>query len=195
MHLPALGIGSSRASLRRQLLIPAISLLSRHLPSHGNMAVPEHSDVTENKSHSHNPSAQHNVEKNNDPALDTTNEHTHAHLHHSARAERGRDQTEYSKGTTYEHSNIPSQDPHDQTVHRSHSLDGPGPKVPAVADTEKGNLSPDNRSDEDPRTPSFYQKYRIYFHLFIWLLFTGSVYIPHKMMCFRSIFLKIHRLT
>ncbi|KAL8769188.1 MAG: hypothetical protein Q9209_004822 [Squamulea sp. 1 TL-2023] len=141
------------------------------------MAVPEYSDVTDSKSHSHNPSAQHNVEKNNDPALDTANEHTHGHLHHTAQANQGREDTKYSKGTTYEHSNIPSQDPHDQTVHRRHLPDGPGPKLPAaIADTEKGNFSPDNRSDEDPQThtlSSFYAKYRIYFHLFIWLLFTG----------------------
>ncbi|CAL8582923.1 hypothetical protein XPA_008564 [Xanthoria parietina] len=141
------------------------------------MAVPDYTDVTESKAHSHNPSAQQNVEKNNDPALNMANEHTHTHLHHTAQAERGRDETEFSKGTTYEDSNIPSQDPHDQTLHQRHLPAGPGPKLPAaVADTEKGNFSPDNRSDEDPRThtfSTFYIKYRIYFHLFIWLFFTS----------------------
>ncbi|KAL8675154.1 MAG: hypothetical protein Q9168_000407 [Polycauliona sp. 1 TL-2023] len=141
------------------------------------MAVPDYSDVTESRPQSHNASAQQNVEKNNDPALNTANEHTHTHLHHTAQADRGRPDTEFSRGTTYEDSTIPSQDPHDQSVHRRHLHDAPGPKLPAaVADTEKGNLNSDSTSDEDPRThtfSSFYLRYRVYFHLFIWLLFTG----------------------
>lgn len=140
------------------------------------MPKPEYLDVTDDQSHTHNTSAQHHVEKNNDPALDPTNEHTHGHLHHSARAEQDRDQTEYSKGTTYEESNIPSQDPHDQSVHRRHLSNDP--KAPAaIADTEKGNFSPD-RSDDDPRThklSNVYLKYRIFVHVFIWLVFTGFV--------------------
>ena len=144
------------------------------------MAIPDCSDVTESKSAPHYSSAQQNVEKNNDPALNTANEHTHTHLHHTALAEQGRDEAEYSKGTTYEDSNIPSQDPHDQTLHRRHLPDASGPKLaPAVADTEKGNFSPDDRSNEDPRThtfSTFYLKYRIYFHLFVWLFFTRSVH-------------------
>ncbi|KAI4232497.1 MAG: hypothetical protein L6R40_007394 [Gallowayella cf. fulva] len=133
----------------------------------------------ENQSHfhSHNASAQNHGETNNDPALDTAHEHTHSHLHHSAAAEQGRPETEYSEGTTHEESVIPNQVPHDQAVHLRHLSDAPGPKLPvAVADTEKGNFSPENRSDEDPPThtkSSVYQKYRVYFHLFIWLLFTG----------------------
>ncbi|KAL8900001.1 MAG: hypothetical protein Q9192_001288 [Flavoplaca navasiana] len=141
------------------------------------MAIPDYSDATESKSAPHNSSAQQNVEKNNDPALNTANEHTHTHLHHTAHAEQGRDEAEYSKGTTYEDSNIPSQDPHDQTFHRRRLPDASGPKLaPAVADTEKGNFSPDDRSNEDPRThtfSTFYLKYRIYFHLFVWLFFTS----------------------
>ncbi|KAL8872998.1 MAG: hypothetical protein Q9174_001471 [Haloplaca sp. 1 TL-2023] len=136
------------------------------------MAKAEYLDVTDNSSH--NASAQHHVEKNNDPALNVANEHTHSHLHHSAKAEEGRDETEYSKGTTYEKSTIPSQDPHDQALHRRHAPSEP--KAPIdVADAEKGNYSP-NRSDEDPRTHKLsnaYSKYRVYSHLFIWLFFTG----------------------
>ncbi|KAL8971488.1 MAG: hypothetical protein Q9183_001035 [Haloplaca sp. 2 TL-2023] len=136
------------------------------------MAKAEYLDVTDNSSH--NASAQHHVGKNNDPALNVAKEHTHGHLHHSAKAEEDREETEYSKGTTFEKSTIPSQDPHDQDLHKRHAPNSP--KADGnVADTEKGNYSP-NRSDEDPRTHKLsnaYSKHRVFFHLFIWLLFTG----------------------
>ncbi|KAL9596686.1 MAG: hypothetical protein Q9219_005645 [cf. Caloplaca sp. 3 TL-2023] len=124
---------------------------------------------------SHNDSAQHQVWKNPDPALDTANEHTHGHLHHTAQAEKGRDPTQYSKGTTFEASNIPDQDPHDHTVHRRYPASAAA--IPAaIPDTEKGEFSRDSASEEDPRThtlSNFYLKYRLFFHLSIWLLFTG----------------------
>ncbi|KAL8696541.1 MAG: hypothetical protein Q9201_007608 [Fulgogasparrea decipioides] len=134
----------------------------------------EYHDVTNNQSHPHNTSSQHHAEKNNDPALDVAKKHTHSHLHHDPRAEQGRDDTEFSKDTTYEASNIRSQDPNDQSIHRRHLPNDP--PVPAVvADPEKGDFSPD-RSDEDPRAhklSNIYGQYRVFFHLFIWLLFTG----------------------
>lgn len=134
----------------------------------------------DNRPHSHNHSAQQHVQTNHDPALDTVNEHVHGHLHHTAHAEQGRTETDYSKGTTYEHSNIPSQDLHDQPVHRRHPLDSPTAPA-AIADAEKGDFSRDSSSEDDPRThtlSNIYLKYRIFFHLFIWLLFTGFVNIP-----------------
>lgn len=130
----------------------------------------------DNHSHAHNVSAQDQVQRNEDPALDAANEHVHGHLHHSAYAEQGRDVTEFSKGTTYEESNIPSQDPHHQPVHRRHLPNGS--TVPAaIPDAEKGSFGRGG-SEEDPRThtlSSFYLKYRVFFHIFIWLLFTGFV--------------------
>ncbi|KAI4103153.1 MAG: hypothetical protein L6R37_003974 [Teloschistes peruensis] len=111
---------------------------------------------------------------NNDPALDVANEHAHGHLHHAPYAEQGRVETEYSKGTTYENSNIPSQDSHDQNLHRRHGPNDPEASA-QFADAEKGIPSPD-RSDEDPRfhrISNGYLQYRVFFHLLIWLLFTG----------------------
>lgn len=140
------------------------------------MAKAEYLDATEDQSHSHNASSQHHAHKNNDPALDFANEHAHGHLHHTACAEQGREEIKYSKGTTYEKSDIPSQDPHDQNLHRRHGSNDAGASAP-FTDAEKGNLSPD-RSDEDPRThqiSNVYLQYRVFFHLFIWLLFTGFV--------------------
>ncbi|KAI4126744.1 MAG: hypothetical protein LQ338_003608 [Usnochroma carphineum] len=132
----------------------------------------------DNHSHAHNVSAQDQVQRNEDPALDAANEHVHGHLHHSAYAEQGRDVTEFSKGTTYEESNIPSQDPHHQPVHRRHLPNGS--TVPAaIPDAEKGSFGRGG-SEEDPRThtlSSFYLKYRVFFHIFIWLLFTGPMHL------------------
>lgn len=125
--------------------------------------------------HGQNPSVQHHIQRNHDPALDPANEHIHGHLHHTAHAEQDRCETEYSKGTTFEKSNIPNQEPHDQPIHRKHPPANP-PITSTVADTEKGDFSRDSSSEDDPRThtlSNFYLKYRLFFHLFIWLLFTG----------------------
>lgn len=127
--------------------------------------------------HSHNSSAQQHVQENNDAALDTANEHTHKHLHHSAHAERGRDKMEFSKEPTYQDSNIHSHDPDGhQHVHQRNTPNGS--TIPAVIpDAEKGSLDRQD-SEEDPRThalSSAYLKYRVFVHVFIWLLFTGFV--------------------
>ncbi|KAI4159015.1 MAG: hypothetical protein L6R39_000440 [Caloplaca ligustica] len=127
--------------------------------------------------HSHNSSAQQHVQENNDAALDTANEHTHKHLHHSAHAERGRDKMEFSKEPTYQDSNIHSHDPDGhQHVHQRNTPNGS--TIPAVIpDAEKGSLDRQD-SEEDPRThalSSAYLKYRVFVHVFIWLLFTGPV--------------------
>lgn len=130
----------------------------------------------DNQPHSHNASAQQLVQIKNDPALDTANQHIHGHLHHTANAEKGRDETQYSKGTTYEVNNIPSQHPLDQAVHRGNRPDDS--TIPAATpDAEKGDFSRDS-SQEDPRThtlSNFYLRYRVFFHAFIWLFFTGFV--------------------
>ena len=133
--------------------------------------------MMDSQSYAHSSSTQQHVGKNHDPALVSANEHVHEHLHHTAHAEQGRAETEYSKETTYEESNVPSQDAHDQPAHRRNPSNGP--KTPAmIADAEKGDLSRHDSSEQDPRThtlSNIYLKYRIFFHLFIWLLFTGFV--------------------
>ena len=150
------------------------------------MSKPEYADVTVDPLDGHNASAQHNVVLNTDPALEKSHEHNHGHLHHDARAEKGReDEVVYSKGTTFERSIIPHQDPLDHDLHRRHRPElAEGLQVGQtneksaqmeVVDAEKGNLSP-IRSEEDPQSHKFarfYARYRIFFHLFIWLVFTG----------------------
>ena len=142
------------------------------------MAAPTYNDVTADLPKEHNTSPQHHVTPNSDPALNVSREHHHAHLHHDTYSEQDReDEVVYSKGTTFERSTIPHQDPLDHALHRrSNAAEHDSGRVD-VADAEKGTLEP-VRSEEDPQThtfSTFYAKHRIYFHLFIWLLFTGCV--------------------
>lgn len=126
----------------------------------------------------HNISAQHRVVENDDPALNISQEHQHGHLHHDKHAEQGRnEEVMYSEGTTFEKSTIPPQDPQDDDLARRRRPD-PAKKNVDINDTEKGSMSPDRFDEEDPRThtlSSFYSRYRIFAHLFIWLFFTGFV--------------------
>lgn len=123
----------------------------------------------------------HHLAHNADPALDVAHEHHHTHLHHDATAEKGRqDDAVYSAGTTAEPSVIPKQDPLDHALHRRHHPERKDMEKddPADYDAEKGGISPISTSDQerDPqshRFARFYARYRIFFHLFIALLFTG----------------------
>lgn len=137
------------------------------------MAAPEHREPTHIAPHAHNSSPQHHVVPNLDPALEISNEHHHRHLHHDAFAEKGReDEVVYSKGTTFEKSIIPEESPQDHDLHRRRHPEKGGVEV---EDAEKG-VSPIRSEEADPQTHTFsrfYAKYRIFFHLFIWLLFTG----------------------
>ena len=155
------------------------------------MSAPDYVDVTADAPQTHNGSAQQHVVPNNDPTLDISHEHNHGHLHHSAHAEQGReDDMLYAKGTTLEKSTIPHQDPQDHDLHRRH-LGNETKMATETVDAENGTLSP-VRSEEDPQThtlSSFYAKYRIFFHLFIWLLFTGLVWCStfHHLPCLLQI--------
>ncbi|KAF2839224.1 hypothetical protein M501DRAFT_992196 [Patellaria atrata CBS 101060] len=135
---------------------------------------------------SHNASPQRDVFRNSDPALDISHEHQHTHLHHDSSAPRGRtDEPAYTTGTTAEKSIIPDQDPNDHALHRrlhSDKKDGAAQEKEMMGDAydaEKGSISPTRNNmepEEDPKThtvSNFYRKWRIFFHLFIWLFFTG----------------------
>ena len=136
---------------------------------------PDYVDVTVTDE-THNASPQKHVIANDDLALDKAHEHHHAHLHHDLNAEKGRnDEVVYSKGTTFERSTVPHQDPQDHDIHRRKQAEIAAGGLPAFGDPEKNDLSP-IRSEEDPQThtfSNFYRRYRLFFHLFIWLLFTG----------------------
>ncbi|KAF2091245.1 hypothetical protein K490DRAFT_71459 [Saccharata proteae CBS 121410] len=125
----------------------------------------------------HNYSPQTHVAVNEDPALDVAREHHHDHLHHDAFAEKGhRDEIAYTKGTTDDRPIVPDQ----STLHHRHNARPASEKDGVVdfSDAERGSTSPVNSRDEGEehkRGPvaQFYARYRIFFHIFIWLFFTG----------------------
>ena len=128
--------------------------------------------------HGHNPSAQKNVQENPDLSLRYSHEHQHNHLHHGRTSLSGRhDDVLYSKGTTFDKSNIPTQD--FSHHHKQHLIDTKD-QAYNQTDAEKGSLSlaevSTNETSDDARRhrfSRFYRKYKIFFHLFIWLFFTG----------------------
>jgi concentrative nucleoside transporter, CNT family len=107
--------------------------------------------------------------------LDVSHQHHHAHLHHDANAERGRDdEVAYAAGTSFQKSDIPDQSPQDIDYHRRRHSEKAAET--GVGDAEKGTVTPVSTNDEDPPKrgfSAFYARYRIFFHLAIWLVFTG----------------------
>lgn len=142
-----------------------------------NMSKAESFDVSE-APEAHSTASQHHLFKNDDPALDKSYEHTHGHMHHDKHAEQGRnDEVVYSKGTTLERSTIPHQASHNHDIARGRNAN-PSNGDTGMIDTEKATMSPGSLHEADPRThtlSNFYLKYRLVFHLFVWLFFTGYV--------------------
>ena len=121
-------------------------------------------------------SCQHQVIANNDYALDKAHEHHHVHLHHNANAEKGReDEVIYSKETTDERSNIPHQDHQDHDLaRRKHAEISRG--AAGATDFEKADSGSEEADPQSHSLATFYKRYRFFFHLFVWLIFTGSVF-------------------
>lgn len=99
------------------------------------------------------------------PASEVAHEHIH-----------GRDEEAgYSKGTTLRKATASDHElqPHD--LHRRH-LPEDSKVPPGISDPEKADLALGLPEEADSRSGSFskfYAKYRIFFHLGIWLFFTG----------------------
>ena len=134
--------------------------------------------------HQHNASPMPGVVENTDPVLDIAHEHHHTHLHHSAFAEKGRhDDIAYSKGTTAEPSVIPDADPMDNALHRRKHPERREKDIEknggfSTDDIDRDSVIPVGGAgdEEDPQGHAFsrfYAKYRIFFHIFIAMLFTG----------------------
>lgn len=132
----------------------------------------------------HNYSSQTDVVKSDDPALDISREHHHNHLHHSARAEKGReDEVVYAMGTTDEKSNIPDPDRMDHSLHNRHHPERPMDKKNDIGidyeDREKGYGSEDHSGEGEVsrghNLKRFYRHYKVFIHIAILLVFTGSV--------------------
>lgn len=129
--------------------------------------------------HGHNPSLQTDVQENGDLALRYSHEHQHQHLHHGRTSISNRhDDILYAKGTDLD-KHVPTQDFSHHQKHPAHSIDTKD-QLYAVTDAEKGGLTPTRVSTDDGekagrkyRFSTFYARYKIFFHLFIWLFFTG----------------------
>lgn len=136
-------------------------------------STPEYIDFS--KDDNHNASPQKNVTVNDDPALNKDHEHQHPHLHHDTNAKKGReDEVVYSQDTESEAAAKGLPNIQSNSFHQRQGVNvSKGPM--GVIDTEKGSLS-QFQTEEDPQTHTllnFYSRYRIFFHLFIWLVFTG----------------------
>ena len=120
-------------------------------------------------------SSQQKVIQNNEPALQDPHEHHHDHVRHDADAEKDReDEVVGSYGTTFEGRRTPQHDSQGHDLHRRRHTDM-AKELALAVDLEQDAISP-NRAEEDPQIhvfPSLYQRYRIFFHLFIWIIFTG----------------------
>lgn len=135
----------------------------------------------------HNTSPMPGVARNPDPALDVVKEHHHEHLHHDANAEKGHnefDHPAYTTGTTDEPHVIPRADRNEDALHRrrhapaEHDIEKTGglEYEEKQGSLSKGRNSSDPEIEEEPRRhffARFYRKYRVFFHVFIGLLFTG----------------------
>jgi len=136
----------------------------------------------------HNFSSQGDVDTNPDLALHYSHEHQHNHMHHGRASIAGRhDDIVYSKGDTMDKHDIGGRNPQDYNTH--HLRDGGDRGLHTVeTDAEKGGMSAARLTPTDESSGSndgkkhrfsrMYRKYKIFFHLFIWLVFTGSVYGP-----------------
>ncbi|ETN46366.1 uncharacterized protein HMPREF1541_00550 [Cyphellophora europaea CBS 101466] len=134
--------------------------------------------------HGHNPSTQPDVDQNPDLTLHYSHEHQHDHMHHGRTSLAGRhDDILYARGTT-EDQHIGHQD-HSHTTHQhpkgAHVGVDSKDHSYSETDAEKGEVGTDptkvatNETDDgrNHRFSRFYRKYKIFFHLFIWLVFTG----------------------
>ena len=137
-----------------------------------------HHDIPE---HGHNVSKQTDVDENPDLTLHYSHEHQHNHLHHNRASLAGRnDELLYAEGTTFDKSNIGEVNPQDYKAHHLRQQSPVDEKDFAAADAEKGGVGPmtvdTNGSEEEGRNHRVartYSRYKIFVHLFIWLLFTG----------------------
>ena len=131
---------------------------------------PDYIDVTDRRS-----SPQQGMIPNEVPALQDSNERHHDHVHPNSDLEKGQeDEIIPSYDTSLEGRTIPHQKSRDHELHKRRHADKAKEPTAAV-DPEQGTMSL-SHFEENPQThafSSFYKRYRIFFHLFIWLVFTG----------------------
>lgn len=148
-------------------------------PAEGGERRRTHHDLPE---HGHNLSMQRSVDENPDLALHYSHEHQHKHLHHGQPALVGKhDEVLYADGTTTDQHYV-KQNPQDYTKHQ---LRPPIEQVNEMdfinnGDAEKGEVDATQlttTSSEDDgkkhRVSRTYARYKVFAHIFIWVLFTA----------------------
>lgn len=117
----------------------------------------------------HNSSAQHDVYVNPDPALDISNEHHHAHVHHGQTAiPDEKDDIVFAKSSdkyTGDHG-VPAAAAPDYKVRQMSSNE----------DEESGRVGDIDNESKAAKKWSFkwvYRKYKLVFHLAIWAVWTA----------------------
>jgi CNT family concentrative nucleoside transporter len=118
-----------------------------------------------------NPPAAETVHR--DPALDIRNQHLHEHIHHGPHVGRtSPDQPAYVRGMSSDDRHVPAQHSRAEVVEFGMNEKA---EFPGVGDErgskETGSLA--SQSNKPGRMGRFYQKYKIFVHLFFFLLVTG----------------------
>lgn len=125
--------------------------------------------------HNREASIEYNKVQSRDPSLSNSDSHHYRLSHHDANASLGqKEEVTYPKATTYNEKIDPQTKTDLQQEHQPDALKGPSSDVVDPENAELGHVS----SEIDARTHTFsgfYSKHRIFFHLFIWLFFTGYV--------------------
>lgn len=148
-------------------------------------------DFRNNHEQPHDSSAQHNVIYEENGAFDSVQEFHTAHSHDGADAENeGEYDSQELKDTSLEPHAISHSIPQDHILqyqkedghlHNRKEADPIGKSVEDRSYTEHGRTSfglgdePILEDLESRHGPTFYQRYRVSFHLIIWLFFTGFV--------------------
>lgn len=123
----------------------------------------------------HNPSPQQDMIHDDVPYLQDSNERRHDHVHHNADLEKGQeDKIIHSYGTNFEGRTIAPQESQDHELHKRRHADMAKEPTAAVG-PEQGTMSLSHfeENSQSHIFSNFYKRYRIFFHLFLWIVFTG----------------------
>ena len=122
-----------------------------------------------------NPSPKQNVVKDSHPTLQDSTDHHHDHVQYNIQSRKSQENdVTHSYDAFLEGNTVHHQDSQDCERHRERNADMREELAVAVdPEQSNGGLS---RFEEDAQShtfSTFYRKYRVFFHLFIWAVFTG----------------------
>ena len=143
----------------RGLAAPSVNSLRIHTQLVQKMATTEYGNFTGDPS-LNSALPQDHIAQYNDPVLDPTHQHHHGHRYHDEHVGKDKeDEVVYSIGSPIDKSTIPDQTAHDHNGHKSEDIH--------QTDIEEVG-------DPQSQKPlGLYTRYRVFFHLLIWLFFTG----------------------